>query len=50
MQLYSTALTSIELAGPTYFSHIIQEVIKLCRTCQHSQSHIYQTLLILTDG
>lgn len=50
MDLYSQALQKVELAGPTYFSPLIEEVAKLSHTCQKNQSHVYQTLLILTDG
>lgn len=50
MQLYQQALSNLQLSGPTYFGPIIDQVAKIASECRNSQSHIYQTLLILTDG
>ena len=50
MQLYTQALKSVQLSGPTYFGPLIEEVAKLAYSCKQSQSYSYQTLLILTDG
>ena len=38
------------MSGPTYFGPIIEKVAQICKECQFKNQHIYQTLLILTDG
>lgn len=48
--LYANALKSVELAGPTYFAPLMAEAFKLARICKNEGSHVYQILLILTDG
>ena len=50
MDLYTQSLQKVELAGPTYFYPLIEEVAKISYGCQKNQAHVYQTLLILTDG
>ena len=50
MGLYSNALKSVSLSGPTYFGQILEETVKLATTCKQQGSRTYQTLLILTDG
>ncbi len=50
MELYNRALRSIELSGPTYFSFILEELIKTARLNANEGSNCYQILLILTDG
>ena len=36
------------MSGPTYFSEILKETVKIVRS--HGQKQIYHILLILTDG
>lgn len=50
MSLYASSLKNLSLSGPTYFGPIIEHVSKMCRQCKATGQHIYQTLLILTDG
>jgi hypothetical protein len=50
MGLYNKALTSVELAGPTYFGPIIREAFKMAEMNAREGSTTYQILLILTDG
>ena len=50
MGLYNNSLTSVELAGPTYFSPIVREAMGIARGNAQEGSNTYQILLILTDG
>ena len=50
MAMYSYALKSVSLSGPTYFGPILEETMKLAAACKQQGSRTYQTLLILTDG
>jgi hypothetical protein len=43
-------LKSVEFAGPTYFAPLLKETLILSNTCKMEGSHVYQVLLILTDG
>lgn len=48
--LYRTALQNIELAGPTYFSHMIREIRLFTEKNFAESVDSYTILLILTDG
>lgn len=50
MSLYASSLKNLSFSGPTYFGPIIEHVSKMCHQCKATGQHIYQTLLILTDG
>lgn len=50
MDLYNKALTSIELAGPTYFGPVMMQAIQQAQISANEGSNVYQILLILTDG
>ena len=50
MQMYMNSLTHVDLSGPTYFGPILQEFINLAGQSMQEGSHVYQILLILTDG
>ena len=46
---YKNALSIVSLNGPTYFSHLIREVIKIVQI-DIEKKDIYYILMILTDG
>ncbi|CDW79754.1 UNKNOWN [Stylonychia lemnae] len=48
LQLYRQNLPGIELSGPTYFSHILNQITAIVKSRENEQ--IYNVLLILTDG
>ena len=51
MQAYKQALHSVELSGPTLFSHIIRTAVSMAEHAQVNQyNQQYFILLILTDG
>jgi hypothetical protein len=39
----------VELSGPTFFSHVIEEVLSLIQS-KKKRLNLYHVLLILTDG
>ncbi|MCQ2818365.1 MAG: hypothetical protein MJ252_13950 [archaeon] len=49
LAVYKESLTKIKLDGPTYFSPLIKETIKLIKG-NDSKTSIYHLLLIITDG
>lgn len=50
LEWYTTALTNVELSGPTYFAPVLREAMNIANVCKGNGSLVYQTLLILTDG
>ena len=48
IELYRHTLSLIELSGPTYLSHVLNNFLKHMRLLQGAA--VYQVLLILTDG
>lgn len=50
MKIYEYALQNVELSGPTFFSPLIAEAMKMCEYHKQSESENYTILLILTDG
>lgn len=49
-ELYSHALTNIELSGPTYFAPLLQQIRMFTLDNFKSNPDSYSVLLILTDG
>jgi Copine len=49
IQLYRNTLPVIKLSGPTYFSGIIKQQIKMMEE-RKTQGKAYSIMLILTDG
>lgn len=47
-QIYRQNLPNISLSGPTYFSHVLNQVTQCVKN--NLQSPLYNILLILTDG
>ena len=49
-QLYNYAIQNVELAGPTHFAPLLDEVIKYTQARSQQTQDNYTTCLILTDG
>lgn len=50
LQAYTQILPTLEFSGPTNFSPIIQETIKVVRMGYQKNKMVYSILMILTDG
>jgi len=50
MNTYLHSLQNVELSGPTYFSPLINEVMKYCQAQKNNPNGLYTVLLLLTDG
>ena len=48
--MYTTAISNVDLSGPTLFAPVLREAMKIARASKEKGSLVYQTLLILTDG
>ena len=48
--MYTTAISNVDLSGPTLFAPVLREAMKIAYACKDKGSTVYQTLLILTDG
>lgn len=50
LDTYKEALKCIELAGPTYFSPLLKEVLRQVDEKNKSHTDLYTVLLAVTDG
>jgi hypothetical protein len=48
--IYTNALTKVELSGPTFFAPMFEEIVKFTKTSWKVDQDNYTVLLVITDG